>query len=376
MHTRPSCSLVLTTIHSADVLTSYYENSARYGHLDQIEAIVIADRKTPGAVSSACEQINGRGLRTRFWSVDAQDAYLRSLGVPTGFIPYDSDNRRNIGYLLALYDHKDFLISIDDDNFCSPDWDVFAEHAVVCGDPLEVETIHSSTRWINICDMLQIEPAVRVYPRGFPYRWRHKAEQLQSANQRGRVAINAGLWLSEPDLDGITWLATPVRAPLLKTPSLVLGGDTWSPINSQNTALCREAIPAYYFLKMGYQVGGLAIDRYGDIFSGYFALACARHLGHLVRFGTPAAIHRRNSHQYLKDATSELACIWMLEDLLEWLVDAKLEGSSYLDAYRSLSYLIEDAVEGFRGFIWTDSTRGYIHQMGYHMRLWAKYCDR
>ncbi|GAG67747.1 unnamed protein product, partial [marine sediment metagenome] len=37
-----------------------------------------------------------------------------------------------------------------------------------------------------------------------------------------------------------------------------------------------------------------------------------------------------------------------------------------------LSYAIEDAVEDFSGFIWTDATRGYFHQMAYCMRTWVK----
>lgn len=38
---------------------------------------------------------------------------------------------------------------------------------------------------------------------------------------------------------------------------------------------------------MGYRHNGQVIDRYADIFSGYFVQACAKHLGHAVRFGTP-----------------------------------------------------------------------------------------
>ena len=58
---------------------------------------------------------------------------------------------------------------------------------------------------------------------------------------------------------------------------------------------------------MGYEIGGIAIDRYGDIFSGYFVQACARHLGGAIRVGTPVAEHRRNAHSYLQDATREWA---------------------------------------------------------------------
>ena len=39
--------------------------------------------------------------------------FLRKVGVPSERIPFDSDNRRNVGYLMALHGSTDFLISID-----------------------------------------------------------------------------------------------------------------------------------------------------------------------------------------------------------------------------------------------------------------------
>jgi hypothetical protein len=376
MSSKPSCALVLTTIYPSDILTGYYENFVHHGHLDAVTVIVIGDRKTPAAVAQACEELRNRGLRVRYWSVDEQDAYLAKLGAPARFIPYDSDNRRNIGYLLALEAGADFLIGIDDDNFCLPDWDVFAEHGAVCRDDYEFDTVRVPSGWFNFCDLLRLEPAVRVYPRGFPYRFRHLDEGPEYGRGRGSIAINAGLWLSEPDLDGMSWLTAPVRAASLERDALVLAEGVWAPINSQNTALRRAAIPAYYFVKMGYKIEGAAIDRYGDIFSGYFALACARRMGHYVRVGSPAALHRRNSHHYLRDATAELACIWMLEDLLPWLTEAKLDGATYTEAYLSLSHQLEDAAERFQGFIWTEASRGFLHQTAHHMRQWLACCAR
>jgi hypothetical protein len=128
---------------------------------------------------------------------------------------------------------------------------------------------------------------------------------------------------------------------------------------------------------MGYPLGGIPIDRYGDIFSGYFAQACVRHLNKYVRFGCPIAEHKRNSHNYMNDAANEFACIMVLEDILPWMVnELKLEGSDYNETYVSLSYAIEDFVENVRGKIWNDATRGYFHQMAHCMRLWARVCKK
>ena len=186
--------------------------------------------------------------------------------------------------------------------------------------------------------------------------------------------MNAGLWLRDPDLDGMSWLAAPVRALSFKGKSVVLGERTWSPVNSQNTALHRDVIPSYYFLPMCNSQNGLQIDRYGDIFSGYFSQACARHLGHSIRAGTPVAEHRRNAHRYLRDATQEMAGICVLEDLLPWLVELQLDGETYSEAYLSLSLQLEDCVSRFSGFVWTEATRDYFHAMAASMRAWVAAC--
>lgn len=186
--------------------------------------------------------------------------------------------------------------------------------------------------------------------------------------------MNAGLWLCDPDVDAITWLVSAPHVVGFKGDSVVLGRNTWSPVNTQNTALRREAVPSYYFVRMGYPVGGASIDRYGDIFSGYFAQACVKQVGGLVRAGTPVADHRRNSHNHLQDATREWPCILVLEDLLPWLAEVNLSGNSHLEAYLSLSHELDEVVEKIHGPVWNEATRGYFHQMSYYMRRWLGAC--
>jgi hypothetical protein len=189
--------------------------------------------------------------------------------------------------------------------------------------------------------------------------------------------MNAGLWLGEPDLDAITWLVNPARATEFKGESVLLDDGTWSPINTQNTSLHRDIIPAYYFLPMNYPLGaGLTIDRFGDIFSGFYSQACAKHFKHGIRVGTPVADHRRNSHNYMRDAGGEMGCIWVLEDLTQWLMDLKLEGQTYSEAYLSLAEALAAATEHFTGFAWTEATRIYFRHTVACMRRWIDACRR
>jgi hypothetical protein len=86
--------------------------------------------------------------------------------------------------------------------------------------------------------------------------------------------------------------------------------------------------------------------------------------------------HRRNAHRHLRDATQELPGIWALEDLLPWLVEVRLDGQTYGEAYLSLSAQLEDSVSRFSGFIWTDATREYFRSMAASMRAWVLACQQ
>lgn len=367
-------SLVVTTIFEPAVLEQYFANFKTFGHLEQVEVILIADRKTPASSWHACEKLSKRGLRCICPSLEEQEKFLRRVGLDPAIVPYDSDNRRNVGYLMALESGTDFLLSIDDDNYCIESHDFFSEHAIVTAKPADYDVANSATGFLNICEMLDWATPAKPYPRGFPYYARHKSENWQTKRGKAEIHVNAGLWLIDPDVDAITWLVSSPKVKGFGGRSLVLGEKSWAPVNTQNTALRRDAIPSYYFIRMGYPISGTTIDRYGDIFSGYFAQACVKHLGGAVRFGTPLVEHRRNSHNYIKDAGREWACIVLLEDVLPWLCSAKLEGKNYQDSYESLSYLLEDAVERFQGSMWSDPARGYFHQVAYHMRSWLNAC--
>jgi hypothetical protein len=306
-------------------------------------------------------------------TLEEQETFLKRAALPSEYIPYNSDNRRNVGFLMAWERCSDFLISIDDDNFCSDEEDYFHAHASALFGPDPHLVGGDDRRFLNICDLLQMN-APSVYARGYPYFARHRASTLRTSTGTADVMINAGLWLRDPDVDAITWLGLRPRSEAFKNQSVVLDAKTWSPVNSQNTSVRRDMLPSYYFIRMGYPLGGAMVDRYGDIFSGYFALACAKHLGGAARFGTPIADHRRNNHNYLRDATAELPAIVLLEDMLPWLIDVQLSGSTGLEVYLSLSHLLDEAAEKFQGRVWNDASRGFVHEMAHLMRAWISAC--
>ena len=369
--TKRRTAIVVTTIFEPAFLQGYLDSLRANDRVSDTTLFVIPDRKTPRSVGEAAAAAQQRGFDVRCSDLASQEAFLGKLGLPADFIPWNSDNRRNVGFLMALESGCEVLISIDDDNFCRPDSDFVGEHHAV-GCPVSDDVVNSADGWFNVCSLLAADVAVEIYPRGFPYFARKGCRSVGIAAPGGArtVAVNAGLWLDDPDVDAISRLALAPRTTALARRSVVLGAGVWTPINTQNTALTRAAAGAYYYVRMGYPLQGLRIDRYGDILSGYFVQKCAHHLGQAVRVGTPVADHVRTPHNLLKDLYHELAGIVLVEELLPWLVEASVEGADYLQAYACLSDSIAGAADSFTGFVWDEGGRAFLKTVAQGMETW------
>src|SRR5260370_27703096 len=109
--------MVLTRIADPVVIEGYCANFEAHGHLDQVQVIVIPDKKTPPEVFPRCTALRKRGLGVLCPTIEEQERVLSRLGFPQYLVPYNSDNRRNVGYLMAAESGADFLISIDDETY-------------------------------------------------------------------------------------------------------------------------------------------------------------------------------------------------------------------------------------------------------------------
>ena len=370
-------AIVVTTIFEPAFVGGYLKNLRAAGRDAATTIYIIADRKTPETVAQAAERARREGFDVRCPALDEQTRFLESIGAPADFVPWNTDNRRNIGFLMALADGADVLISIDDDNFCRSETDYVGAHQVVgaaCSDPV----VRSSDGWFNICDQLGGWETGQVFARGFPY-FAQRAERETSiveADPELPIAINAGLWLDDPDVDAIYRLCRRPNGKTFRGDSVVLGADVWSPINTQNTALTREAALCYYYVRMGFPLQGLKIDRFGDILSGYLTQKVVKHLGQGVRIGSPVVDHHRTQHNLFKDLYHELAGIVLIEEFVPWLMEARLEGGTSLEAYASLASQMADAAEQFRGFIWDDGGREFLRETAALMQTWIEIVQR
>jgi len=207
-----------------------------------------------------------------------------------------------------------------DDNFPFINEDLVGKH-ISTGTVWNGSLIHEPLGFHNICEYLSFDPLRHVYPRGFPFDHRSTRNTKETKELCGAVVgVTAGLWLMEPDVDATIWLNGKVHGKSYTGGDKhVLSQDTWTPINTQNTSIVRELIPAYLCIPMGWDVPGGKINRYGDIWGGYFMQALMKGTKYHVSFGCPLVEHRRNPHNYVNDMRHEywgmMLTDWLLRSL-------------------------------------------------------------
>lgn len=364
------CGIVITSIFDNGWLERMYEELKQSEELENTTVYYIIDYKTPKDISEKISKLKLKGMKIVAPSIEEQHLIESKYGIEN-LILKNSDHRRNLGYLLAWQDEVDFVISMDDDNFPkSPNF--IQEHRVRLGDRKSLNVISAENGTYNNCELL--EAGTHIHPRGYPFSNKGNNKYSIKVQDKLKVGVNAGMWTISPDVDAISWLVTPQTFENIElVKDVVLARDTFCPVNSQNTSLLREYIPAYYFVRMGYDIGGgLNFDRLGDIYSGYFMQKVCKTMGDSVSFGMPLVTHERNSHNYINDANNEWGCLRTIDEFVPWLSSVKLTGNSISEIYRSLSEALDDFAITTKFKYMRRSTEGFYHSMAYEMRQWLK----
>lgn len=322
-----------TTIYLPTFLKAYAENAKKFGH-DNVDFIVIGDKKTPVGTRELCDSIP----KCQYSDLEDQARYLLRFPELAEHLPENSIARRNIGHLMAYENGADQVIMLDDDNLAT-EYD-FVKHHAKAGMRCGLPSYESSNGWYNVCDALQEKNGVQFYARGFPPSKRWEESTTIKFAHYGKVAINAGLWTNDPDIDALTRLERRLLTTGFKEnvhTEFALYPGTWSPWNCQNTAISYAALPSYFLSPH--------TGRHLDIWASYITTRIAEAMGEVIAFGTPLAFHDRSPHNLYKDLEAELPWIRMTDDFVEALRKTKITSTRFRGEYTGA---LKEVIEGLR----------------------------
>jgi len=372
-------SFITTTIHEPRFFEAYIENALEHGHdMSALEFLVVGDLATPTDIRNYCESLEtDYGVPVTYLSVDDQRRWIddRGLDELDSYLPYNSIQRRNIGYLRACESGADVIVSLDDDNLAQEE-DIVGKFSAI-GETQEVLEVTAPNDWYNCASMLSYEreDPRDVYHRGFPYSKRDEEQEYEFQRTERRVMARAGLWIDIPDIDVITHLERGPRAVELRDrfedELVALGPGNYCPINTQNTAFHTDLMPLIHTIPMGEQIKGMEISRFDDIWLGFFAEKILHSMDETVGYGSPVSVHDRNTHNLQRELEHEAIGIRLNEALIEMLNAVEIDADDYMGAYRELINGLRSELRGDYDY----EFEAYFRKMFDGMETWADACE-
>lgn len=259
--------IVATTINGPT------EAIERFDALSGWTLVVVGDLRTPA------------GYRLRngiYFSPAEQERFAPEL---SELIGWNSIQRRNLGFLLALESGADVVASVDDDNIPYDSWGT----NLLVGRTLEVTSFEAP----NGCfDPVGAAGYPHLWHRGYPLQLLSSRDYTRSAVRSLRVDVQADFWDGDPDVDAVCRLehapeVTFPRSPFPMTSSAI------SPFNSQNTFFSREALEHYFVLPH--------VGRMDDIWASYHLQS----LGYSVVYGAASVRQERNEQDLTRNMVDE-----------------------------------------------------------------------
>lgn len=372
-------SAVITTINMPTLLVELAANATANNRGPDVHAIIIGDKKTPTDISHYIDKLADCGISIDYYSPERQEKWLKRYPELAAIVPYNTDNRRNLGHLMAYERNDEITLTIDDDNYPAAA-DYFGGFDII-GDTASNQLLSSTSGWYNVCELLTATPACRFHPRGFPVSKRFVDETTVTRQAKSRIVVQAGLWNGVPDVDASTHVTMELNSTGVPGRNVVLDRRTWCPFNTQNSAYLTEITPAFYYVSMAEPLDGKRVDRYGDIWASYLARTVIdaykspTDTPDVIGFGDPLANHIRNAHDFLHDLQLETPAMQLNETLLEILLNLELRGAdNYLDTAAELATELPGAIE--RALPDQRAAREYLLQLADKFGTWNLVCRR
>jgi hypothetical protein len=322
-------ALCTTTIHVPYALKLLRKCS------EGVRFFVATDEKTPKRELGSMEIPNVLCMRGEMWKCSE-------------LIGWNTIARRNIAFLEALKWGADVIYSWDDDNIPT-----LPNHFVMFDGPNRFHGIRvrgagigGPDGWFDPGTLLIPRTRHRGYPHGKPQ------ALVASSVTDAKIGVYAGLVIGDPDVDAVTRMEHRPDiggVHLLGQAGVVVDLNTWTVFNSQNTAVIRELVPAWFMMP--------GVGRHDDIYASLIVQRVMRERNLHVHFGPPFTYQQRNDHNLIIDLRAEIDGMERVTDLAHLLDHILLPGKSVVDDTRRIyetlldcEFLPRKSVEA--GLVW------------------------
>lgn len=299
--------IVVTTINNPT------NGIIEFSKISSNRVIVVGDKKTPPAWESN---------NVLFYSLENQ---LKSDFDIAQKIPTNHYGRKMMGYLLAIKEGANIIVDTDDDNEPKSNWEIPSFEGTY-------DYIPSNLGSINIYSHFTDQV---IWPRGLPLK-----SILNSTNFKDRIikkSSKVGVWQGladgDPDVDAIYRLTYGNACYFDDKAPIVLGKNTVSPFNSQNTIFRKELFPLLY-------LPSYVTFRFTDILRSLVAQSIMWLYGYELGFIKATVVQKRNEHDFLLDFISEIPMYKESQNVVH-IVNSSISShldmsSNLLNAYLSL----------------------------------------
>lgn len=299
-------ALCTTVIHTPHALALLRNCSP------EVRFFVAMDDKTPKAAYDFISELDNA---QHYYHGDGAWKCSKLIG-------FSTIARRNIAFLEALSWGADVIYSHDDDNL-----PIATDHFDL------IEAAFDPFNGIKMGERPWFDPGWLLVPptrhRGFPRDQTNRC--MAHSGVDAKVGVAAGLVIGDPDVDAVTRME---HAPdiggvhLLGQTGVVVDLNTWTVFNSQNTAVIRDLVPAWFLMPN--------VGRHDDIYASLIVQRVARERGYHVHFGPPFTYQQRNQHNLITDLRAEIDGMENTIKLAELLDHIPLKGRSTIEDTRTI----------------------------------------
>lgn len=292
--------------------------------------VVVGDLKTP--LDWACPNVTYLGP-------DAQRSLEYRI---VELLPWNSYARKSVGYLYAISRGASVIYETDDDNLLQSDSIPLLPDVAA---PVGSIRAPAAATYQRVVNPYAAFGAPTVWPRGYPLRAIGESAAVAHEPPAPTVcAIQQQLADADPDVDAIFRLTRASDVGHIHfdatAPPVAISKGTYTPWNSQNTAIMAQAFWALL-------IPASAPFRVCDIWRAYFVQRLLWALGANVCFMGPSVTQDRNPHDLYDDFFDEIELYRDAERLIQALERWTLPKGPFKERLVNLWAFMRD--EGFVG---------------------------